>query len=196
MIAATRLCGGNANAARDTASLAAEVIGAARAADVRADIRIDETHGGSGVCPRGQGGRLQPGFLRRGRQLHHHLSAVGRACEHGAAECAAERLPPARLQRRLQASNLDAMSTSASSHPHSASIRIDRSVGTTGLRTAAVIVVFTFPAGAEKVRVTADGGEVARLVRGRVPAEVVLAERRRPCVASQLPPRSPLGSPG
>ena len=68
--------------------------------------------------------------------------------------------------------------------------------GTTGLRTAAVIVVFTCPAGAEKVRVTADGGEVARLVRGRVPAEVVLAERRRPCVASQLPPRSPLGSPG
>ena len=50
--------------------------------------------------------------------------------------------------------------------------------------------------GAEKVRVTADGGEVARLVRGRVPAEVALAERRRPFVASQLPPRSPLGSPG
>ena len=57
-------------------------------------------------------------------------------------------------------------------------------------------VVSTCPAGAEKVRVTADGGEVARIVRGRVPAEVALAERRRPFVASQLPPRSPLGSPG
>jgi hypothetical protein len=46
------------------------------------------------------------------------------------------------------------------------------------LRTAAVIVVFTCPVGAEKVRVTADGGEVARLVRGWVPAELALAERR------------------
>ena len=51
-------------------------------------------------------------------------------------------------------------------------------------------------AGAEKVRITADGGEVARLVRGRVPAELAMAERRWPFVASQLPPRSPLGSPG
>lgn len=81
-------------------------------------------------------------------------------------------------------------------HIQPASGSICRSVGTTGLRTAAVIVVSTCPAGAEKVRVTADGGEVARIVRGWVPAEVALAERRRPFVASQLPPRSPLGSPG
>lgn len=52
------------------------------------------------------------------------------------------------------------------------------------------------PARAEQVRITVDGGEVARLVRGRVPAEVALAELRRSFVASQLPPRSPLGSPG
>jgi hypothetical protein len=33
LIAATRLLGGNANAARDTVSFAAEVVGTARAAD-------------------------------------------------------------------------------------------------------------------------------------------------------------------
>src|SRR6266550_7728411 len=64
-------------------------------------------------------------------------------------------------------------------HIQPASGSICRSVGTTGLRTAAVIVVFACPAGAEKVRVTADGGEVARLVRGRVPAELALADLPR-----------------
>ena len=68
-------------------------------------------------------------------------------------------------------------------HIQPASGSICRSVGTTGLRTAAVIVVFTCTAGAEKVRVTADGGKVARLARGRVLAEVAPTERRRPFVA-------------
>jgi hypothetical protein len=38
LIAATRLRGGNANAARDTASFGAEAVGAARVEDVRAVI--------------------------------------------------------------------------------------------------------------------------------------------------------------
>ena len=124
---------------------------------------------------------------------HHHLSAVGRACELGAAESAAvagdHPLGPSGACRPR--ASMQCPPRHRPTHIQPASGSICRSVGTTGLRTAAVIVVFTCPAGALIGLRHRYGGEVARLVRGRVPAELALAERRRPFVASQLPPRSP-----
>ncbi len=68
------------------------------------DIRVDETHGGSGVRPRGEGSRLQPGFLKRGRQLHDHLFATGgRACEHVAADPTTESATALKIPAALAA---------------------------------------------------------------------------------------------
>ena len=66
--------------------------------------RIFETYGGSCVCPRGEGGCLRPGFLRRGRQLRAICSAPAAGYANTSQRNPPPgRLPPFRSRRRLQA---------------------------------------------------------------------------------------------
>jgi hypothetical protein len=109
---------------RDPCSSAARACSAAAPSAEPRAFRIDEKHGRPGVRPQGEGGRLQPRFPGRGRQLHDHLLAAGgRAGEHLPPEPAAEpatalKAPAALAGLKPRCNVHPGMVPPASSHHH------------------------------------------------------------------------------